>query len=505
MGFFSFLGSTSKRRRKYTNQALNQFNAINQKYNLGMQESEYKYIAEAIGDAKAKAAKKSFLGGLLGTVISIVGGFFTGGVLGFLSGAVGVFSSGKLSIDSFKGSQLALKTQNTMQKTAWLKNLNDNQGRRQEVLNGKDYPIYANGSIYRQGAPGSETFSASIPYDTMKGINDNIQRSDTDEMINNRSQYDMAGNQGYMNAISEGYIEPLQKEFTQEEKQNAIFNQAQRECERIKKGFSELVGVGFNFLNTALKHYEEVIKRQVNPILQKAVNDDFLEKNKNYNKALRLEIPMNLKDLTEKKKQSEADLDKQIMDKPAFKRVVEEKLKQGNKDKATIEKELLEEEKKLMNDDDYIQKSELTTKEEKEDDYLMKVEYKQSLFLAKVGRMFYFESNILKNNATLMNEKFFYNDDTKWLKDNQISMDDIFNAIYKEELAKVKDPDDDNNEIIKQCKINFYENYILTHFNDCIVKDEKVKAFWIKLNEKRYIKLVKTDISEILDKPFKGY
>ncbi len=51
------------------------------------------------------------------------------------------------------------------------------------------------------------------------------------------------------------------------------------------EGFTEEVGVGFNFKGTANKHYEEVVARQVHPFLRQICTEDFIDKNKNYNRA----------------------------------------------------------------------------------------------------------------------------------------------------------------------------------------------------------------------------
>ncbi|EDP6841515.1 hypothetical protein GN629_09275, partial [Campylobacter upsaliensis] len=44
-------GRTKRKRRRYYNQAMNQFGAIIEKYELGMAANEYSYIAWAIADA----------------------------------------------------------------------------------------------------------------------------------------------------------------------------------------------------------------------------------------------------------------------------------------------------------------------------------------------------------------------------------------------------------------------------------------------------------------------
>lgn len=545
MGFFSGLfSSTKKRRARYTKEALSKFNRIVAKYELPMQENEYKYIAQAIGDAKAKAAKKSFFGGFLGAVFSIVGGIFTGGILGFASASLGVLSSKKLASNALKSSNLAFKTSNTFKKAAWLKNINETQKDKQELISDKTYPIYADGSIYKLHAAGSQTYSPSIAYDTTKGLNENIQYEKIDEMIQTRSHYTLAGNEGYMYEISEGFIEGLQKEFDTEEKINAFANEAFLKTQKIKKAFSELVQAGFDYKNTALKHYEEVIKRQIHPILRKIISLDFLEKNKNYNKALRLELPLNLNDLIEKKLLSEEEKDKQITQKKEFKNIIETKmqkwkekrLKEIQKEeqawqkilniqwgpifkkeqrakyeawkqktqndflaeekalKSRLEKELLAEEKRLLEDEFYIQKSKLTSIEAKKRDYLEKVEFKVSLFLAKVSRLYHFLSTE-ENNAMLLNESFFYNDNPAWLEENVKSIDEIFNHIYvnKTDLSE------------EQAKIHFYENYILKHFTSVQVRSENFKAFWIRLEGKLWLKIVKTDLSEVLSPIFKGF
>ena len=47
-------GRSKKRRRRYFNEAMANFNAINEKYALGMKPQSYEYIAWAIADAKTE-------------------------------------------------------------------------------------------------------------------------------------------------------------------------------------------------------------------------------------------------------------------------------------------------------------------------------------------------------------------------------------------------------------------------------------------------------------------
>lgn len=539
MGLF---GSTKKRRRKYTNQALAAFRPIVEKYGLGMEESEYRYIAEAIGDAKAKA-KKGIFGGfnILGVVFSVVGSIFTGGILGIVTGAVGLVANKITTTNALKAQDLALRADAGFRKAAWQRAFNDSKdsGRLSNIISRKDYAIYADGSIFRQNAPGSESYSPSIAYDTSKGLRQDLKEDKVDEMIMTRDHYVKGGNDGYIGEVSEGWIEKGDGGITVRESQDATMINAGKNSDRIYKGFVELVGVGFDFCGTANKHYQDVIQRQVWPFYRKICSEDFLDKNKNYNRALRLELPMHMDDLTKTKETTQEERDKAFKNSEAFKRVVEADLKAWENEaeqvnlraeiealkkelgkenqsggeyyfllkkiqqkqeaykakkeakRKEIEEELFKSEKALMAGDFYIQKSRLYTLEEKKQNYTEMVEAKIALFISKVGRLTFYESNAF-NNARFKGREFFYNTHLEWVNQNSKNIDDFFDAFYE----------NDSEENI----VSFYESYVLNNFDRVEFRNNTSEnAFYLDLNGKRYIKIVKSDIKGVLEPIYKGF
>lgn len=540
MGLF---GSSKKKRRKYTQQMLDTFRPIVEKYGLGMQESEYRYIAEAIADAKVEAQKGVFGGfNILGVVFSVVGSILTGGILGIVSGVVSLVSNKITTGNALKAQDLALRADMGYKKAAWQKAMNDSRdnGRLSNLIIRKDYAIYADGSIYRQNAPGSESFSPSIAYDTTKGLRADLKEDAVDEMIMTRDHYTKGGNDGFIGEVGEGWIEKGEGGISVRESQDSLMVNAGKNNERIYKGFVELAGVGFDFCGTANKHYQEVIKRQVWPIFRQICSEDFLDKNKNYNRALRLELPLHMDALTKTKDTTQEQRDKAFKESEAFKRVVEEDLKAWENEKEQVdlraeiealveelkkvldsggdtrfismqidkknkaykarkeakqnelENALFESEKALMAGDFYIQKSRLYTIEQKKQNYAEMVGVKIDIFLAKVGRLCYYESVSAFNNARLLGVEFFYNENSQWFMENSKNIDIFYDSIYE---------NDDDESVV-----GFYENYILTHFSEVEFSNGKSeKAFWMDLGQKRYLKVVKSDISKILEPIYKGF
>ncbi|HEC1573557.1 TPA: hypothetical protein R1X69_001097 [Campylobacter upsaliensis] len=519
-------GRTKRKRRRYYNQAMGQFGAIIEKYELGMAANEYSYIAWAIADAKVEASKGIFGGfNIFGGIFTIIGSIFTGGILGIIGGGVGLVGNKIMTGNALKAQDLAFKADAGFRKAAWQKAFNDSRNKGdQSLLNSdKNYSIYADGSIYRQNAPGSESFSPTLAYDTSKGLRGDLKEDKIDEMIMTRSHYTKGGNEGFVNELGEGYIEKGEGGISVKEKQDSHLINAKKNNDRILKGFTELVGVGFDFKGTANKHYEEVVARQVHPFFRQICTEDFIDKNKNYNRALRLELPLHFDELAKTRKQSKEERDKAFKESERFKRVLEEdyqkwlesseelkelekalenagwfykkiekqitKLKEENKKR--LEKELFESEKALMSEDYYIQKSRLYTLEEKKENYAEMVEVRVEYFIKKVPFVCFYKNDTALNNATFLNAELFYNENSAWINQNSKDIDSCFDTLFN----------DDSEENI----IHFYETYILKHFAPLVFKNgERKEAFYLSFEGKIYLKVVE-NADELKERIYKGF
>lgn len=528
-------GRSKRKRKRYYNQAMGQFGAIIQKYELGLEPKEYDYIAWAIADAKVEASKGIFGGfNLFGTIFTVIGSVFTGGVLGIIGGGVGLVGNKIMTGNALKAQDLAFKAQAGLKKAAWQKAFNDNKGEMSLLNSDKNYNIYADGSIYRQNAPGSESFSPSLAYDTSKGLRGDLKEDSVDEMIMTRAHYREAGNEGYLNELGEGYIQKGEGGISVKEKQDSHLINAKKANDRILKGFSELVGAGFDYKGTANKHYEAVIAKQVHPFFRQICTEDFIDKNKNYNRALRLDLPLHFDDLAKTREQSKKEREEAFKESERFKRVLNEdyekwlneseelkslektleSLKEVDIDimpfklmhikalekqikelketkKKELEKALFEREKALMGEDYYIQKSRLYTLKEKRDNYAEMVEVRVENFIKKVPFVCFYKNEAALNNASFLNHELFYHQNSAWIKQNSKDIDHCFDTLFNS----------DNEENI----IAFYETYILNHFAPLVFKNgERKEAFYLIFENKIYLKIVE-NAETLKERIYKGF
>lgn len=528
-------GRSKRKRKRYYNQSMGQFGAIIQKYELGLEPKEYDYIAWAIADAKVEASKGIFGGfNLFGGIFTIIGSIFTGGILGIIGGGVGLVGNKIMTGNALKAGDLAFKADAGLKKAAWQKAFNDNKGEMSLLNSDKNYNIYADGSIFRQNAPGSESFSPSLAYDTSKGLRGDLKEDSVDEMIMTRAHYREAGNEGYLNELSEGYIKKGEGGISVKEKQDSHLINAKKANDRILKGFSELVGVGFDYKGTANKHYEGVIAKQVHPFFRQICTEDFIDKNKNYNRALRLELPLHFEDLAKTREQSKEERNKAFKESERFKRVVNEDyekwLKQSEElkslektleslrevdidrvpfklmhikalekqitklketKKKELEKTLFESEKALMGEDYYIQKSRLYTLEEKRDNYAEMVEVRVENFIKKVPFVCFYKNEAMLNNASFLNTELFYNENSTWFKQNSKDIDSCFDTLFSSDS--------------KENIISFYETYILNHFAPLVFKNgERKEAFYLIFENKIYLKTVE-NAEQLKKRIYRGF
>lgn len=110
-----------------------------------------------------------------------------------------------------------------------------------------EYAIYANGSIYNQGAAGAgQNFSPTIAFDTTKGLRGDIQRDGLDEQIMGRVGGDLAGGQNFHSNIMNLDIPLAKFELDINKVQEALFQRYYKIQKLIASAFSELADAAFN-------------------------------------------------------------------------------------------------------------------------------------------------------------------------------------------------------------------------------------------------------------------
>lgn len=167
--------------------------------------------------------------------------------------------------------------------------------------------MFPSNQIYAAQKAGSQTFSPSQAYDPNKGILGQYNKDSFDEFTQNRAQVNLAGGVSFMsNLLNVDFPLATIEAIDTKAGIKAINQECYAWQLRLNHCFDALAYNGFGV------GYGENDKT-VSNIMQKAINHhitkrqkmlevlDTLEKLKNYNRGLRLELPMNLNQL---KKQS---------------------------------------------------------------------------------------------------------------------------------------------------------------------------------------------------------
>lgn len=302
--------SWKKKRDKYYKEKLRQYKAISDKYGLGLKWEEYQPIAWEYADKKAQSERgwlsSLFSGGnifksLLGIIVSVITIAFSWGAttplaLSILATTASVVA-GAYALYSIHLSDkmlgLSIVANMIASKTASLKNQAKAEAQKDKLTHSiiyNAYAIYPNGDIFKANAPGSESYSPSIAYDTSKGLLGTYTSDSIDERVNNRHQVDLSGNNSYIQTALNLEIPLKQFELGIEAKHDVTENQMQRANSRIAEGFTKLNELYFNILGTAERIYKRVFKEQIVPIQKRMVQDDFLDKMRKYSLGLRADF-----------------------------------------------------------------------------------------------------------------------------------------------------------------------------------------------------------------------
>lgn len=298
-----FSKSRKKKERNYRNKKMNTFNAINAKYELGITYDEFYPIAKKWAQDKAKASGGFFsklfssgFKGLFSLVVSVVSVIVTWGaslalnaaslaasLANIANTAYGIYAQSKLLNLSMRLSSLASSLES-------LKNLRASEQRSAQLTQSliyNPYEIFANGAIYKQrGAGNRNKWSSSLPPDCNAGILGEVRTDSFDEQLSNRAHIEKAGNSEFFNSQLNAPF-PLSKGgISYAQIHDGIKNHFAIDQKRINEGFLELNKQDFNYIGTAQKIYNRVYDAQLVPHFIRLQNEDFLEKIKNYQKAL---------------------------------------------------------------------------------------------------------------------------------------------------------------------------------------------------------------------------
>lgn len=312
-----------KKRNRYYKEKKRQYQAISDKYGLGLKYEEYDPIAWKYADKKARS-ERGFLsslfsgGNIFKTLISIalavvsvvfpplsvasssvLMGLVTAGAIVGLSATL----YGMYAYDKMIG--LSLEAQRVASSTSALKAHLDAKMQKDSLthmLIFNAYEIFANGEIYKTQNAGSQSYSPTLEYDPSKGILGSYKKIESDEFITTRAHTIEAGNMEYFSHTLQHETPLKSAGISLEAVLDGLENKRRINNQRITQGFLELNKLYFNILGTAQTIYERVIKEQIEPIENYMIQSDFLERLKNYNKGLRADTQwLSKKDFKRKK------------------------------------------------------------------------------------------------------------------------------------------------------------------------------------------------------------
>lgn len=325
----SLFNRWKKNRDRYYKEKKRQYQAISNKYGLGLKYEEYDPIAWKYADDKARS-ERGFLGSLFSggnifktllsvalAVISVVFPPLSVASSSALMALVGVGAIVGLGATLYsvyaydKMVGLSLESQKYASSTSALKAHLDAKMQKDaltHMLIFNPYEIFANGEIYKAQNAGSQSYSPTLEYDPAKGILGAYKKIESDELITTRAHTIEAGNMDYFSHTLQHEVPLKSASLPLEAILDGLENKRRINNQRITEGFLELNKLYFNLLGTAQRIYERVIKEQIEPIENYMIQSDFLERLKNYNKGLRADTQwLTKKDFKRKKtKKTEA-------------------------------------------------------------------------------------------------------------------------------------------------------------------------------------------------------
>lgn len=175
--------------------------------------------------------------------------------------------------------------------------------------------IMPNGAQYNQNQAGSQTYSPSIAYDPMKGLLGTIGESSTDEFTQNRSQVKLAGGKDYIQKMLGADFPLATFDLAQAllVENNKINAEIKHWMYRISFALERLGKLGWEVGGDGqYPSLKDVQKRLINTHIRSRINkicaNDLSIKQKNYNKGLRYEMPLQVNEILKITKETKATL-----------------------------------------------------------------------------------------------------------------------------------------------------------------------------------------------------
>lgn len=340
---------------------LAKFNDIVARYGLEVEQSTLENHAEILAGNQADECglvEEAFKGGNLFNfifncivfVVGVVAVVFTGGAsTAAMAASITAMSASfavSVGFDLYKAIKqdfvLALSNFKTqMHKTAreWRSEAAQAQAKqRNQITNTLIHSptaMFPQGALYESGRAGSQTFSPSQAYDANKGILGTNEIINIDEHINNRSQVNQAGGRDFMTNLLQIETPLTQSQNHKEQNAQNYRNQIRKYSNAIQNMFIDLTQEGFGLGKPEVNEiFKQLNEKYINTRILKICTEDFLEKNKNYNKGLRLEIPLHLRSFI-KVEMTEAEKNKLI--ETMYEHFKEKYEEASNDENATIE------------------------------------------------------------------------------------------------------------------------------------------------------------------------
>lgn len=308
--FWNSERSNSKRRRRKYEEKIRYYCDIDNKYQLGLTAEEirsaaYDYADKTMGSAKWYETGSGILSAVM-VIVAIVVTIFQPqfGVLGLskaLAAVTGLSASAALittqaiviatTIAAYAGSQYYQHTANKAAGEAMsanrykaadaaLKNqrkVEEERAQLTALMVYGGYEIYANGSIYKKGAAGSQTFNSQIAFDANKGILGQLKNDEFGEQLQGRYGGKMAGGDFFHQNLMQVDF-PLQKfSYTKDQKLDMLEKRLKRNCVRVATGFTQLFEGYFNADERGESKYNRIYKLHTDPIKSNMKSIAFLD------------------------------------------------------------------------------------------------------------------------------------------------------------------------------------------------------------------------------------
>lgn len=347
MGLFGIDSPKERKRKRYKKSKMAEFERLNQKWTTQLQESgfgrfldrdctkgsgrtggmllSWKEMDDAAfqyADKKAEAnltwyqslvsgngfaAIAAFVVAVVVAVVSVIcppvavagytifGGLsVTAGVAAVVSATAAYVATSAMRFSDYKTSGLGGLAIFEQSKTAFLRNRSQAEQQSYALTNliiYGEYSIYANGSIYNNGAAGAgQTFSPTIPYDSTKGIRGDLKKEPLDETITGRVGGDLAGGQNFHSNVMNLEVPLAKFELSAQKIQERNTKRYISANKLLANAFSELGEASFNANNNAANVYNKVLESLQKPIKKLIYTNDLVHKMKNYNKNLRADF-----------------------------------------------------------------------------------------------------------------------------------------------------------------------------------------------------------------------